>query len=107
MATANKSFFWEGLENRIEADVKKALSRKTEVRGMNACFRLVLLPLPGFLAHYLFSGNILKGRQGFREAVHKAVLDWAVNARLYEIQNGDTAELDRIKNEWNRSKETR
>jgi len=100
MDAENKNPFWEDLEERIEAQVKKVLSRKTEVKGVHACFRLVLLPLPGFLKHYLLSGNIFKGRRGLREAVHKTAFGWAVNARLYEIQNSDTAELDRIKNEW-------
>ena len=107
MAAINKNPFWEGLEEKIEAEVQQALSRKTEVSGVYACFRLVLLPLPEFLKHYLLSGNIFKGRRGLREAVHQTAFGWAVNARLYEIQNSDTAELDRIRNEWSRAKEKR
>lgn len=95
-----RSFFAEGLEREIEDAALAAVARGGRVSGMTAGWHLFLQPLAALCGDYLFRGAFIRGYAGWRESVNAAALVFAVNARVYEILNGDRSEAEKIKAEF-------
>jgi len=92
--------FWDSLENNLEKGVESARQENRSVHGIRIIWHLFAAPAVVFAKSFFFSFNIARGRAGLRDAVHSSLFHFAVNARLYELEQGDSGEPDRIKNEW-------
>ena len=92
--------FWNSIESGLEEGVQAARKEKRSVRGIRIIWHLFAAPAILFAKSFFLSSNTVRGRARLREAVHKSIFLFAVNARLYELERGDRSELDKIKNEW-------
>ncbi len=100
MDKKKNSGFWDSIKNELEKGVESARKEKRNVRGIRIIWHLFVTPAVVFAKSLFLSSNIIRGRAGLREAVHKSIFHLAVNARLYELERGDRSELDKIKKEW-------
>ena len=87
--------FWYRLETKVEEKARSIQTGKSSIAG------LLITPIVVFIRSYFLKGNFLKGRYGYREAIHRAIFVFSVNARQYEMNNIDKKPLEQIKKEWN------
>lgn len=92
--------FWDSIKSDLEKGVESARREKRNIRGVRIIWHLFVAPAITFANSLFLSSNIARGRARLREALHKSIFHLAVNARLYELERGDSSELDKIKNEW-------
>lgn len=92
--------FWDSIESELEKGIETARREKRNVSGVRIIWHLFFAPAIAFAKAFFLSSNIARGRDGLRDAVHRSVFHFAVNARLYELERGDRSELDKIKTEW-------
>lgn len=94
--------FWDGIYARLDAAVKKAGNEKRKVGGFSVLWQMVISPVAVFVKSLVSVSGRNGRRATLREAVHKSVFSFAVNARLYELEKADSSELAKIRTQWNK-----
>jgi hypothetical protein len=95
--------FWKEIYTRLDYTTAKERNEGKTGQAPVRYWTLVIKPILKFLNSYIIGGNFLKGRKGYNDSVHGAVLLFAENASRYEVltvgKNLNNP-LDDIKKEW-------
>ena len=97
-----KEDFWNETYENLDRAVQSARSEGRTVSGLSAFVHLVVSPAFTFVRSFFLSPNIARARQGLKNAVHESLFLFAVNARLYELEKGDRAPVEKIREEWDK-----